>query len=107
MMPPNNPDGLDLERELRQALRRIEPQRDFSTLTYSRNRWTPSRSLLALAAAIILMIALPVEVGQYQARRQRREEARADVIQALRITQSKLEKTRQMVVRQLDRRNAL
>ena len=107
MMLPHNPDDLDMEFELRQALRRIEPERDFTSLSYSPRRWTPSRGLLALAAAIILMISLPVGVIQYQARQQRREEARADLIKALRITQSKLQKTRQMVVRQLDRRNAL
>lgn len=107
MMPPNNPDDLDLELELRQALRRIEPAKDFSKLSYEPRRWPVSRSLLALAATIVLMIALPVGVTQYRARQQRREEARADLIQALRITQSKLQKTRQMVIRQLDRRNAL
>jgi hypothetical protein len=100
MMPPNNPDELDLELELRQALRRIEPERDFAALSYAPRR-------LALAAAIILMISLPIGVIRYQARQQRREEARADLIRALRITQSKLQKTRQMVVRQLDRRNTL
>ena len=115
MMPPNNPDELDLELELRQALRRIEPQRDFAALSYAMSyapsyvprRWQTHRRLLALAAAIILMISLPIGVIRYQARQQRREEARADLIKALRITQSKLQKTRQMVVRQLDRRNTL
>jgi hypothetical protein len=107
MMPPNNPDELDLELELRQALRRIEPERDFAALSYAPRRRQTHRGLLALAAAIILMISLPIGVIRYQARQQRREEARADLIRALRITQSKLQKTRQMVVRQLDRRNTL
>jgi len=106
MMPPNNPDDRDLELELRQALRRIEPGKDFSALQYSRSpvRW---RRLIALAAALILMAALPVGVIQYQARQHRREEARADVIKALQITQSKIEKTRQMIARHLDRRNTI
>jgi hypothetical protein len=111
MMPPHNPEDfdspIDLELELRQALRPIAPSRDFSKLSYGAARWTPSRGLLALAAAIVLMVSIPVGVSQYQARQQRREEARADLIHALRITQSKLQRTRQMVVRQLDRRNAL
>ena len=106
MMPPNNPDDCDLELELRQALRRIEPERDFSTLPYARSpvRW---RRLLALAAAVVLMISIPVSVIQYRARQQRRELAAENLIQALRITQNKLEKTRQMVASQLDRRNVL
>jgi hypothetical protein len=112
MMPPHNPDDIDLDLELRQALRRVEPSRDFSALSYALQStaprgWTSSRGLLALAAAIVLMVSLPAGVVQYQARQQRREEARADLIKALRITRSKLEKTQQMVVRQLDRRNTL
>jgi hypothetical protein len=110
MMPPEPHDAFDLESELRQALRRIEPEKDFSTLSYSRNRvtwWPPSRGLLALAAAIILMVLLPVEALQYRARERRREEAGANLIKALQFTQSKLQKSRQMVVRQLDRRNAI
>jgi hypothetical protein len=58
---------------------------------------------MALAAAIVLMVLFPV----YHARQRRREEARAELMQALRITQSKLQKTRQMVIRQLDRRNTI
>ncbi len=105
MMPPNNPDDFDLELELRQALRRIEPRRDFSRDSYSRpSSWN---RVLAFAAAIILMISLPVGVLQYQARQERRRQAGANLIKALQITQSKLQKTRQMVVRQLDRRNAI
>jgi hypothetical protein len=115
MMPPTNPDDLDLdlemELELRQALKRIEPGKDFSVLSYAQRRWpggwAPFRRLLALAAAMILMISLSVGVVQYQARQQRREEARAELIQALQFTQSKLQRTRQMVARQLDRRNTL
>jgi hypothetical protein len=100
----------DLERELRGALTRIEPQRDFSTLVYSRSRfrfWTESRGMLALAAALIIMLLVPVGVWQYQARERRREEARTQLMTALRITGNKLQKTRQMVVRGLNRRNSL
>jgi hypothetical protein len=102
MMPP---DELDLELELHRALARVEPGKDFSALRYS--RWPARNRLLTLAAAIVLLVLLPVGGIEYRARQQRREEARAELIQALRITQSKLQKTQQMVIRQLDRRNAL
>ena len=109
MMPPTNHDDFDLELELRQALRRVEPERDFATLPYARRNspWYSRGRMLALAAALILMILLPAGVMQYQARQQRREEARADLIKALQITENKLQKTRQMVVRQLNRRNTI
>ena len=63
--------------------------------------------MLALAAALIIMLLVPVGVLQYQARERRREEARAQLITALRITGNKLQKSRQMVVRELNRRNNL
>jgi hypothetical protein len=110
MMPPKDHEDFDLELQLREALRRVEPEKDFSKVSYGRSRvawWPPSRRVLALAAAVILMLLLPVEVIQYQARQQRREEARANLVKALRITESKLQKARQMVVRRLDRRNVI
>lgn len=100
MMPP---DEIDLEFELRRALRRVEPGKDFSRLRYS--RWPAPNRLLAIAAAVLLMVLLPVGAIQYRERR--REMARTELVQALRITQSKLQKTRQMVIRHLDRRNEL
>ena len=99
-----------LERELRRALARREPAKDFSTLVYSRPEtrfWTRSRGLLALAAALLVMLLVPVEILRYQARQQRAEEASRQLVTALRITGSKLQKTRQMVVRGLNRRNSL
>jgi len=103
-------DDAELERALRHALRRIEPERDFSALVYSRGSatsWTRSRTMLALAAVIILMLLVPAGVVRYQARQRRGEEAREKLITAFRITGSKLQKTRQMVVRELNRRNSL
>ena len=54
----NIDDDADLERSLRQALARIEPGRDFSAISYSRPRvifWPPSRTMLALAAGLVLL----------------------------------------------------
>lgn len=100
----------DLERALRQSLSRVEPDKDFSAMLYSRSHigfWTQSRGMLALAAALVIMLWLPVAIMQYQARQRRGQEARAQLLTALRITENKLQKTRQMVVRELNRRNSL
>ena len=110
MMPPNLDDDADLERALRQSLRRIEPVKDFSAIQYARKPipiWTRPRVLLALAAALVLAVLIPAGVDRYQARQRRGEEARAQLVTALRITESKLQKTRQMVVRGLNRRNSI
>jgi len=100
----------ELERELRRALARIEPEKDFSAIVDSPRPigfWTRSRPMLALAAALVLALLIPTSVIRYQARQRRAEEARAQLITALRITESKLQRTRQMVVRGLNRRNSL
>jgi hypothetical protein len=99
----------DLEQELRRALTRIEPGKDFSAMVYSRRPvrfWMESRGMLALAAGLVIMLLVPVGVLQYQARQHRREEARTQLMTALRITGNKLQRTRQMVVRG-NRRNSL
>jgi len=106
----NIDNDADLERALRQALAPIEPGRDFSVIPYSRRRvifWPPSRTMLALAAGLVLLLLVPIGVLQYQARQRRGEQAREQLVTALRITESKLQKTRQMVVRELNRRNTL
>jgi hypothetical protein len=100
----------ELERELSRALSRVEPDKDFSAIVYSRSHigfWQQSRAMLALAAALVVMLLLPFGVVQYQARQRRGEEARDKLVKALRITEGKLQKTRQMVVRGLNRRNNL
>jgi hypothetical protein len=100
----------ELESELRRALSRIEPDKDFSAMVYSRQAagfWTRSRGVPALAAALVIMLLVPAGVVQYQARQRRGEEAREKLVTALRITESKLQKTRQMVVRGLNRRKSL
>jgi hypothetical protein len=100
----------ELEHELRLALRRIEPERDFSAIVYTRRRvsyWPPSRTMLALAAALLIMLLIPAGVIRYREQQRRSEEARAQLITALRITGNKLHRTRQMVVRGLNRRNSL
>ena len=109
MMPPDNRDDFDLELELRQALRRVEPEKDFSALSYARphSPWYSRGGMWALAAALILIFLLPAGVIRYEARQQRREEAGANLIKALQITENKLQRSRQMVVRQLERRNAI
>ena len=99
-----------LERELRSALARREPLKDFSAIVYSRPEtrfWTRSRGLLALAAALIVMLLVPAGIFEHRARQQRAQEASRQLVTALRITESKLQKTRQMVVRSLNRRNSL
>ena len=103
---------IDLERELRQSLQRVEPDKDFSALAYGAlyskshmNMWRESRSMMALAAALVLMLSVPVGLLQYQARQRRGEEAREQLVTALRIAGSKLQKTRQTVVRELNKRN--
>lgn len=106
MIPPNIDDDA-LERELRHALQRIEPERDFSAMLYSRSHtafWKESRGMLALAAALVFMLLIPIGMLQYQARQRRGEEARAQLLTALRITGSKLQKTQRMVVRELNRK---
>jgi hypothetical protein len=106
MLPPNLNDDEALERELRRALTRVEPDKDFSALFYSRSHvgfWKESKGMLALAAALVFMLLMPIGMLQYQARQRRGEEAREQLITALRITGSKLQKTRLMVVR--ERRN--
>ena len=100
----------ELERELRRALGRVEPEKDFSAMVYSRKPaafWKGSRGMMALAAALVMMLLVPAGVIQYQARQRRGEEARDKLVTALRITGTKLERTRQMVVRGLNRRNSL
>jgi hypothetical protein len=104
-MTPNFNDD-DLEQELRFALRRIEPSRDFSMIMEARR---PVRYWLAWAAALVVAVSIPVGVRyrEQQIRRQRAEEARAQLITALRITESKLQKTQRMVARELNRRKIL
>jgi hypothetical protein len=104
----------ELERELRNALRRVEPERDFSAMVYAPvsaprriSFWPPSRTLLALAATVLLAVLIPLSISRYEARQKRAEEARTQLVTALRITETKLQKTRQMVIRQLNRRNSL
>jgi hypothetical protein len=100
----------ELEQELHRALARIEPDKDFAALVYSRQRmwfWAKPQGMMALAAALILMLLVPAGVLQYQARQRRGQQAKDQLITALRITGSKLEKTRHMVARNLNRRNVI
>ena len=106
----NLDNDADLESALRQALSRIEPGRDFSAISYARPRvvyWPPSRMMLAIAAGLVLLLLLPIGMLQYQARQRRGEKAREQLMMALKITERKLQKTRQMVARELNRRNNL
>ena len=104
MKPPIDDD--ELERELCRALSRVEPKKDFSAMVYSRKPmafWKASRGRMALAASLVIMLLVPAGVSRYQARQRRGEEARDKLVMALRITGSKLEKTRRMVARGLNR----
>jgi hypothetical protein len=114
MTPPNTDDEFDLERELdrelRRAFARIEPEKDFSALPYTRRApvlWMRSRTILALAAAVLIALLIPAGVLRHRAGQRRAEEARGKLVTALRFTGSKLHKTREMVARGLNRRNGL
>jgi hypothetical protein len=110
MTPPNADDELDLELELRRAFARIEPERDFSAIPYTRRApvlWMRSRTILALAAAALIALLIPAGVLRHRAEQRRAEEARKELVTALRFTGSKLHKTREMVARGLNRRNGL
>ena len=64
----------ELEQELRRALSRVEPEQDFSEMSYSPKParfWMRSRGMLALAAALVIMLLVPIGVLQYQARQRK------------------------------------
>ena len=110
MTPPNADEDFDLERELHAALGRVEPRRDFSGVDYARRvptLWTRSRAMLAMAAALLIAVLVPLGVVRHRAEERRALEARAQLYTALRITETKLIKTRQMVARGLNRRHGL
>jgi hypothetical protein len=104
------PEDFDLERELRQALRPVEPSRDFSARFAPRRAvrfWRRPRGVLAIAASLIVALLIPIGASRYRERQRRGEQARDQLLTALRITGSKLQKTRQQVVRQLNRRDSI
>lgn len=99
------PEEFDIERELRRALRPVEPSKDFSARFVARR---PAVFRLAIAASLIVFLLVPIGVMEERALERRRgEKARDELITALRITGKTLQKTRQQVVRQLNRRGSI
>ena len=102
----------DLERELRSALRREEPSPEFRARVMARVEerapwWKFSWGQMRWAAAVTLAVAVVVGVPMYREVEQRRraegEEARQQVVTALRIAGSKV-RLAQVKVQQLSQR---
>jgi hypothetical protein len=101
---------MNLEDQLREALRRESPSADFTAKILEktsgmqavnvRKSWFQRPFSLALAAAVTAIAIVPAVVLEYQ----RREEARAmkarqDLIIALSITKEQLQQTKNMIRR--------
>lgn len=79
----------DLERELRQALRRKQPPRDLTP----RVRW--DRRVWAIAAAGLIAALVPAGVGGYH--RYEEHQAKDQIVFAMRLTATKLHRTEVML----------
>jgi len=90
---------MNLEDELRSALRRREPSPDFTARVMARVAAGPARTRprpwIRWAAAIAAALALTA--GGYEYRQYRGERARDQVLLAMRIAGSKLNKAHKMV----------
>jgi type VI protein secretion system component VasF len=90
--------SFDLEKELRQALRPVEPETDLAQRVGARieaarwrRRWAKQFAWAPAALAASLVLAI-VSFHQWQLRRERQGlAARAQLIQALRLTGAKLD----------------
>lgn len=93
----------DLEKELREALRPVDPGEDFTARVLARvsaARLPPGRQLwipLALAASLAAVLVLGVQ--WHQRRELRGLEARRELIEALRVTSQKLDLAYRLVNR--------
>lgn len=86
---------MNLENELRDALRREAAPEGFADRVLARTRkaapWWRRPVTLALAAALLMAIAIPSEIAESRLREQRRAiEARDQLITALAITRVQL-----------------
>ena len=105
------PEEFDVERDLRRALHPVDPTKEFSAQFVARRPvafWKRPVGRLAIAASLIVFLLVPAGVMEERARERRRgEKARDELITALHITGKTLQKTRQRVVRQLNRRGSI
>ena len=102
----------ELERELRDALRRVEPSPDFRARVMARAEehvpwwklsWRKMRWVAAATVAVVVAVGVPVYREVEQRRRAEGEEARQQVVTALRIAGSKV-RLAQVKVQQLSER---
>ena len=92
---------MNLEDDLRRALRREPAPADFAARGLNKTRVLPFRRrpvTLAIAAALTLAALVPPAVYQYR-RRQRAIEARDQLLVALSITRSQLQHVKERVRR--------
>jgi hypothetical protein len=93
---------MNLEDELRAALRREDPSPDFARRVVARARATPRSTrpafTMAWAAAIAAMVIVGL-LGMYEYRQVQAERASRDAVVALRIVAEKLNMTRDKIVR--------
>ncbi len=95
---------MNLENELREALRREAAPEGFADRVLAKTRgagpmWRRP-VVLAVAAALVMTVAIPSEVARYRRREQRRAiEARDQLIQALAITRVQLRHAKEQIRR--------
>jgi undecaprenyl pyrophosphate phosphatase UppP len=101
---------MNLEDQLREALRRENPSADFTATILAktsgiqavkaRKTWFQRPFSLALAAAVTAIAIVPAVVLEYQRREEVRAlKARQDLIIALAITKEQLQQTKDMIRR--------
>lgn len=94
---------MNLEHELREALRREAAPEGFAARVLAKTGHAPRwrrPATLALAAAVLLAVLIPSEVSDYRRREQRRGlEARDQLVNALAITRVQLQHARERIRR--------
>jgi hypothetical protein len=101
---------MNLDDQLREALRRESPPEDFAAkilaktsglqVIQTRKAWFQRPFSLALAAAVTAVAIVPAVVLEYQRREEARGiKARQDLIIALSITKEQLQQTKDMIRR--------
>lgn len=94
---------MNLENELREALRRESAPAGFADRVLAKSRRTPwwrRSATLALAAALIMTVAISSEVAESRLRQQRQAiEARDQLIRALSITRVQLRHAQEQIRR--------
>ena len=93
---------MNLENELRQALRREPAPPDFAAGILAKTRTIPrwrSRATLALAAGLVLAAIVPSAILRHHREEQRALEARDQLLTALRITRIQLQHAKARIQR--------